>query len=129
MQAKLTYTTINEYIATYPKDTQTKLKKLRSFIKDLMPKDVEETITYQMPTFKVGGRSVVYFAAFKNHIGFYPFPSGIAAFKDETKGFVTSKGTIQFPLDKPIPFDLVRKIVLFRLKETMDKIKAKKSNY
>jgi len=85
----------------------------------------EETISYQMPAFKLNG-NLVYFAAFKDHIGFFPTSSGVAAFKKELSKYATSKGTIRFPLGKPIPFDLVRKIVKFRVKENLDKTKNKR---
>lgn len=118
-----TPTTIAEYIAALPEDQQARAKELRSFISKLAP-EATETISYQMPTFELFGKHLVYFACFKNHIGFYPFPSGIAEFKDEAEklGFTTSKGTIQFPHDKPIPWDLVEKIVKFRIDENQRQV-------
>jgi uncharacterized protein YdhG (YjbR/CyaY superfamily) len=116
---------IDQYIETFPKEVQEKLLHLRKAIKEVIP-EAEETISYQMPTFKINGKYIVYFAAFKKHIGFYPFPSGIEAFKKESSDYVTSTGAIQFPFDKPIPFDLVKKIVKFRVKENLEKEKSKK---
>jgi uncharacterized protein YdhG (YjbR/CyaY superfamily) len=106
---------IDEYINTFPKEIQEILENLRQIIKTTAPK-AEETISYKIPTFKLNG-NLVHFAAFKNHIGFYPTPSGIEKFKKELSTFETSKGTIKFPLDQPIPFDLVKKIVEFRVRE------------
>lgn len=107
--------TIDEYIAMFPKDVQKTLETLRQVIKE-NAHAAEETIDYGIPTFKLKG-NLVHFAAFKNHIGFYPDPSGIEAFREELSFYKQSKGTVQFPLDKEIPFDLVRKIVEFRVKE------------
>nr|MDO8079560.1 DUF1801 domain-containing protein [Candidatus Freyarchaeota archaeon] len=111
--------TINEYIATFPKQIQDILQKLRQTIKESAPQ-AQEAISYQMPTFKLNG-NLVHFAAFKNHIGFFPTPSAVVAFKKELSEYETSKGTIRFPLDKPIPFDLVRKIVKYRVNENLQK--------
>jgi uncharacterized protein YdhG (YjbR/CyaY superfamily) len=125
-----TVNTIDEYIATFPKEVQTRLTQLRKIIHEAAP-DVVESINYKMAAFKVNGKYVGYFAAFKNHIGYYPFPSGIAAFKKESVDFTTSKGTIQFPHDKPIPFDLVSKMVKYMVAENAEKAKSKtkKSSY
>jgi uncharacterized protein YdhG (YjbR/CyaY superfamily) len=120
-RAQKTFQTIDEYIATFPKNTQDILQKLRQAIRDSAPQ-AEEAIRYQMPTFRVNG-NLVHFAAFKNHIGFYPTPSAIETFKDELSNFKTSKGAVQFPLNKPIPFALIKEIVRFRAKE--NKIKNK----
>jgi uncharacterized protein YdhG (YjbR/CyaY superfamily) len=111
--------TIDEYIATFPKSIQKILEELRQAIRDSAP-TAEEAISYQMPTFKLNG-NLVWFAAFKNHIGFYPKPSAIETFREELFNYEVSKGTIRFPLDKPIPFDLVRKIVKYRVKQNLDK--------
>ena len=102
---------IDEYINTFPIEIQKILESLRKIIKKAAPK-AEETISYKIPTFKLNG-NLVHFAAFKNHIGFYPTPSGIEKFKKELSVYETSKGTIRFPLDQPVPFDLVKKIVEF----------------
>jgi uncharacterized protein YdhG (YjbR/CyaY superfamily) len=111
--------TIDEYIAAFPKNVQDILRELRQVIRDSAPES-EEAISYQMPAFKLNG-ILVWFAAFKNHIGFYPKTSAIVAFKKELSDYEVSKGTIRFPLDKPIPFDLVRKIVKYRVKENLDR--------
>jgi uncharacterized protein YdhG (YjbR/CyaY superfamily) len=103
--AKLKPRTIDEYIAMFPTDVQKILENLRQLIRETAP-EAEETIDYGIPTFKLNG-NLVHFAAFKNHIGFYPAPSGIEAFKKELSLYKQSKGTVQFPLDKPIPIDLV----------------------
>jgi len=118
---KTQYKTIDEYIKTYPTNIQSILEQMRKTIQKAAP-EASEAISYQMPAFKLNG-NLVYFAAFKNHIGFYPTSSGIEAFKQELSPYKTSKGAIQFPLDKPLPCDLVEKIVLFRVKENLAKKK------
>ena len=123
MESKKQIETIDEYIKTFPKNIQTILQELRQAIKDAAP-EAKEAISYQIPTFKLNG-NLVHFAAFKNHIGFFPTPSGIEAFKDELSEYKLSKGTIRFPLDKPIPFDLVKKIVKYRVQENLNKNKRK----
>ena len=115
--------TINEYIANFPKDIQDVLEKVRAKITAAAPK-AEETINYGMPTFTLYG-NLVYFAAHKNHIGFYPTPSGIEKFKKELSVYEGAKGSVQFPLDKPIPYDLIGKIVTFRVKENLERAEAK----
>jgi uncharacterized protein YdhG (YjbR/CyaY superfamily) len=110
------YKTVDDYIKTFPADIQAILEKMRRIVREVVP-EAEEVISYQMPAFKLKGKNLVYFAAFKNHIGFYPAPSGIAAFEKELAPYVKGKGTLQFPLNRPIPYDLVRKIVLVRAKE------------
>lgn len=109
--------TIKEYISAAPLDRQKMLKEIYSVIKSAAPK-ATESIKYGMPTFELNG-NLVHFAAMKNHLGFYPSPSGIDAFKDKLKEFKTSKGCIRFPYNKPIPFSLVKQIVKFRVKENM----------
>jgi uncharacterized protein YdhG (YjbR/CyaY superfamily) len=116
------FKTIDEYIKTFPADVQSILEKIRQTIKKVAPEAVE-TISYQMPAFKLNGKNLVYFAAFKNHIGFYPTPSGIESFEKELSPYTSGKGTAQFPFDKPIPYDLVEKIVKFRAKENLAKKK------
>jgi len=113
---------MDEYIETFPKDVQKILEEMRQTIKKAAPEAVE-AISYQMPTFKLNGKNLVHFAAFKNHIGFYPIPSGIEAFKEELSSYKQGKGSVQFPMDKPIPYDLVKKIVDYRAKENLEKIK------
>jgi len=114
---------IDEYIAGFPNDVQELLQKIRMTIRKAAP-DAEETINYQMPTFTLNG-NLVHFAAFKKHIGFYPTPSGIQTFKDELSVYEGAKGSVRFPLDKPIPFDLISKIVKFRVKEQLARAEAK----
>lgn len=119
------FKSIDEYIATFPKDVQDKLESLRKAIRESAP-EAEEAISYMMPAFKLNG-PLVYFAAHKRHIGFYPTASGISAFKDELSRYKQSKGAVQFPLDEPVPLGLVRKMVRFRVKENT--AKAKKNRY
>jgi len=110
---------IDEYIAAFPRDVQEILKQIRAAVKKVAP-DAEETIKYQIPTFVLNG-NLLHFAAFKNHIGFYPTPSGIEAFKHELAAYKGAKGSVQFPIDKPIPLSLIKRIVKFRV----DKARAK----
>lgn len=114
-------TSIDEYIATFPKETQKILKEIRATIKAAAP-EAEEKISYQMPTFFLKG-NLVHFAAFKNHIGFYPTPSGIEAFKDELSVYEGAKGSVQFPIEKPMPLKLITKIVKYRVAENLKKKK------
>jgi uncharacterized protein YdhG (YjbR/CyaY superfamily) len=117
--------TIDEYIAGFPRDVQVTLEKIRRTIRKAAP-DAEETIKYQMPTFTLKG-NLVHFAAFKKHIGFYPVPTGIEAFKKELSVYEGGKGSVQFPLDKPIPFGLIGRIVKFRAEENLASATAKGS--
>jgi uncharacterized protein YdhG (YjbR/CyaY superfamily) len=121
MQGRRHFETLDEYIKAFPPDVQKILEKMRQTIQKAAP-DAVEAISYQMPTFKLNG-NLVHFAAFKKHIGFFPTSSGVAAFKNELSTYATSPGTVQFPLDKPMPYDLVTKIVLFRRKENLAKKK------
>lgn len=116
-------TNIDDYIASFPREIQTLLEQVRSTIRKSAP-DAEEVISYQMPAFKLNGM-LVYFAAFKNHIGFYPTSSGISHFKNEISIYKNSKGAVQFPFDKPLPLELISKIVRFRVSENLNKIKNK----
>ena len=116
--------TIDEYIAGFPQDVQEILQKIRATIREAAP-DAEEKIAYQIPTFFLKG-NLVHFAAFKKHIGFYPAPTGIEEFKEELSVYGWAKGTVKFPLDKPIPYDLIRRIVRFRVKENLEKAKLKR---
>jgi uncharacterized protein YdhG (YjbR/CyaY superfamily) len=113
------FKTIDEYINTFPEDVQSILGKMRQTIRKAAP-EAEEAISYQIPTFKLNG-NLVHFAAFKTHIGFYPTPTGIEAFKKELSPYEGAKGSVQFPIEKPIPYDLVKKIVIFRRKENLEK--------
>jgi uncharacterized protein YdhG (YjbR/CyaY superfamily) len=124
MEGKKTgFTSIDEYIATFPEEIQKILEEIRATIKAAAP-DAEEKISYQMPTFALKG-NLVHFAAFKNHIGFYPVPTGIEKFKKELSVYEGAKGSVQFPLDKPIPYELISKIVKFRVKENLKKAETK----
>jgi len=114
--SKKQFGTIDEYIETFPKQVQSILERLRQTIRKAAPEAVE-TISYQIPTFKLNGKNLVHFAAFKSHVGFYPTPSGIKAFEKELSALKQAKGSVQFPLDRPIPYDLVKRIVAFRVKE------------
>lgn len=118
-----TYKSIDDYIAVFPPDFQETLTTLRKEIQESAREAVEK-ISYQMPTFALHG-NLVHFAAYKNHIGFYPGASGVANFLDELTDYKCSKGTIQFPLGKPLPFKLIRKIVEFRVEENTKKFEAK----
>lgn len=121
------FVSMDEYIATFPKEIQKILEELRATIKAAAP-EANEKISYQMPTFFLKG-NLVHFAAFKNHIGF--FPGAIAnitqAFGDEISRYVSGKGTLQFPLDKPLPLDLVSKIVIYRVDQNLKKAEMKSS--
>jgi uncharacterized protein YdhG (YjbR/CyaY superfamily) len=114
---------MDEYIAGFPPDVQAILEEVRATIRDAAP-DAEETISYQIPTFRLEG-NLVHFAAFKRHIGFYPAPSGIDEFKDDLSEFKGGKGSVQFPLDKPMPLGLIRRIVEFRVKENLARAEAR----
>ncbi|MEW6401212.1 MAG: DUF1801 domain-containing protein [Chloroflexota bacterium] len=114
---------MDEYIHTFPKETQQILNELRQVIQETAP-EAEETINYQIPTFALHG-NLVHFAAFKGHIGFYPTPSGIEAFKKELSRYDMAKGSVQFPIDQPLPFPLIRRIVVYRVKENMERKQKK----
>lgn len=118
-------TNVDEYINDFPKDVQQILERLRATIRKAAPA-AEETINYGIPTFKLHG-NLVHYAAYKNHIGFYPAPSGIQAFKEELSVYEGAKGSIKFPIEKPLPFPLITKIVKFRVTENVAKAEAKKS--
>ncbi len=116
---------IDEYIATFPENTQKLLQQVRTSIKKVVPA-VEETISYGIPTFTLNGGYLIYFAGYKNHISLYPAPRGNELFKEELSAYKGGKGTVQFPLDKPMPFNLITRIVKFRIKENEAKAKKKK---
>lgn len=115
---------IDEYIANFPEDVQEILQKVRKMIRQIAP-DAQEKINYGMPTFTLNG-NLVHFAGFKNHVGFYPTPSGIEKFKKELSKYEGAKGSVKFPLDQPIPYELIRKITEFRVEEQQAKGKTKK---
>jgi uncharacterized protein YdhG (YjbR/CyaY superfamily) len=115
---------IDAYIAGFPPDVQEILQKIRLTIKEAAP-EATEKISYQIPTFYLKG-NLVHFAAFKNHIGFFPTSSGVEKFKDELSVYELSKGTIRFPLGKPIPYNIITKITMFRVEENLGRAKTKK---
>lgn len=117
--------TIDEYIAGFPEDVQEILEQIRATIKKAAP-DAAESISYAIPTYTLNKVPLVYFAAFKNHVGFYALPSGNAAFKEELSTYKMGKGSIQFPLTKPIPLNLITKMVKFRIQEILEKAAKKK---
>jgi uncharacterized protein YdhG (YjbR/CyaY superfamily) len=116
--------TIDQYIAGFPEDIQKILQQVRLTIKKAAP-EAEEAIKYQLPTFVLKG-NLVHFGAFKEHIGFYPTPTGTEKFKNELSVYEGGKGSVKFPLDQPIPYGLIGKIVQFRVKENLEKAAAKK---
>lgn len=118
------FESVDKYISVFPEATQSLLQKLRKTIKDTAPQ-AEEVISYNIPAFKLNGM-LVFYAAYEKHIGFYPTPPAIKVFKNELKDYQTSKGAIQFPIEKDIPTALVKKIVSYRVKENMEKASKKK---
>lgn len=118
---KTTYASVDEYISTFPEDVQKKLKELRAVIQAAAPQAVEK-ISYQMPTFYQNG-NLIHFAAYKNHIGLYPTPNGIEAFAGELSRYEGGKGSKKFPINEPLPLDLISRIVKFRVAENQNKIK------
>src|SRR5262245_21250643 len=118
------FKTVHEYLSAVPKEVRDALEEMRKTIRQAAPR-AEEVISYNMPAFRANG-ILVWYAAFRKHIGFYPKPSAIVAFKEELAGYKTSKGAIQFPLEQGIPTNLVKKMVKFRVKENEQKQKGKK---
>jgi uncharacterized protein YdhG (YjbR/CyaY superfamily) len=123
-EAKTAPQTIDEYMTGYPGEVQEILQQVREVIRSAAP-EAQETINYGIPTFTYKGRNLVHFGAAKKHIGFYPTPSGIEKFKNELAEYQSSKGSVQFPLDQPIPYDLIRTITAFRVQEVNEKTAAK----
>lgn len=119
------HTNINGYIATFPADVRKALEEVRTTIQKAAPK-AEEVISYDIPTFRLNG-NLVHFAAYTKHIGFYPGAAGIEAFKKEIASYKSAKGSVQFPLDQPMPLGLITKIVKYRVKMNLEKAKTKKS--
>jgi uncharacterized protein YdhG (YjbR/CyaY superfamily) len=117
---------MDAYISGFPQDTQQLLKQVRQTVKKAAPK-AEEVISYGMPAFKLNG-VLLYFAGYKNHIGFYPMPSAIVAFKKQISNYKWAKGSVQFPFDKPLPLKLIEKITTFRVKENLQKAALKQKN-
>ncbi len=111
-------TGVDEYIASFPEDVQDILKKIREIILEVAPA-AAESIAYRMPAYKMNGRPLVYFAGFKSHIGLYALPSGHAAFAHELSAYRQGRGSVQFPLNRPIPYDLIRQIVAYRVEENL----------
>jgi len=122
---KAGFNSIDEYIASFPKDIQKIMTQLRTTIKAAVP-EAGEKISYQMPTFTLNDKYLVYFAGYKNHIGFYGAPRGNAEFKEDLSAYEAGKGTLQFPFDKPMPLDLITKIVKFRAAENLKSTDKKK---
>jgi uncharacterized protein YdhG (YjbR/CyaY superfamily) len=116
--------TIEQYMVHFPENVQDILRKIRKLIKDNAPNS-EEQISYGMPSYKMNNKPLVYFAAFKNHIGFYALPSGHSEFKEELSKYKQGKGSVQFPLDRPIPYELIEKMVKFRVSENENIHKTK----
>lgn len=116
--------TVDDYMAGFPSQIQSILQQIRSIIRETVP-NAEEVIAYQMPTYRLHG-NLVHFAAFKHHIGFYPTPTGVAAFEQELAPYKYAKGSIRFPLDQPIPYELIRRIVELREKENLEMVRQKK---
>ena len=125
-KAKVVPETVDQYIAAFPADVKKRMQQLRKTIKAGAP-NADELISYQMPGYKYFGM-LVYFAAYKNHIGFYPGAGGILEFYKKLSSFKSAKGSVQFPHDRPIPYDIISKIVEFRVKQNEEKISLKKSN-
>ena len=122
--SKSQFKTMDEYINTFPENVRNILNELRQTIREAAP-EAEETVNYQMPTFTLHG-NLVHFGAFKNHIGFYPTPTGIEAFKKELAPYQGAKGSVQFPMDQPLPLALIRRIVEYRVKENLERKQKKK---
>ena len=121
--SKAGFASIDEYIADFPPEIRDKLSQIREVIREAAP-EATEKISYQMPTFDLHG-NLVHFAAFKNHIGFYPAPRGIEAFKEELAAYKGAKGSVQFPLDRLLPLDLIGRIARFRAEENKERAAAK----
>lgn len=117
MASRSTASSIDAYISEFPAETQAVLEELRELIKASAP-DATETISYAIPTFDLNGRHLVHFAGYARHLGLYPAPSGLEAFKEDLKSYKSGKGSVQFPLDQPLPTDLIRRIVEYRVEET-----------
>lgn len=109
--------TIDEYIAEFPSETRELLQEMRALIREVAP-EATETISYAIPTFDLNGKHLVHFAGYAHHVGLYPTPSGMTTFKDELAPYASGKGSARFPLDEPLPVDLIRRIVEFRVRET-----------
>ena len=124
MEARTKFKTVEDYMSALAPDTRAILEEVRKTIAKAAPK-AEEVISYNMPAFRLHGM-LVWYAAFKNHIGLYPRASGIEVFKKELSGYKMAKGSVQFPIDEPMPLSLITKIVKYRVKENMEEVKSKK---
>jgi uncharacterized protein YdhG (YjbR/CyaY superfamily) len=124
MSIKKGFTSINEYIATFPPDVQTVLEELRATIHAAAP-DAIETISYNIPTFTLNGTYLIYFAGWKKHVSIYPIPVGVEAFNKEIAKYADGKGTVKFPLDKPMPFKLITRMVKYRIADNLKKTETK----
>ena len=122
---KVTYKSLDEYIGTFPEDVQKILQQLRATIKTAAP-EAEETISYNIPTFKLNGKYLIYFAGWKSHISIYPIPIGSEAFNKQVAKYAEGKGTLKFPIDKPLPLKLISKMVKLKLAENQKKTDKKK---
>jgi uncharacterized protein YdhG (YjbR/CyaY superfamily) len=120
---RVTYTTIDEYIVHYPPEVQAILQRVRETIRKVTP-EAQEAIKYGLPTFVLQGKNLVHFGAFQKHIGFYPTPNGLEQFEQKLSVYPRSKGAVQFPLDRPIPYDLIEEITRFRLEQTLLQVQA-----
>ncbi|MGB5554970.1 MAG: DUF1801 domain-containing protein [Flavobacteriaceae bacterium] len=115
---------VEEYLRDFPENVQVKLRQMRSTIQENAP-SAEESISYGMPAYKLGGKPLFYFAGFKNHIGFYATPTGHQQFQKELSIYKQGKGSVQFPIDQPLPIELIRRIVWFRAQENLNKVKSR----
>jgi uncharacterized protein YdhG (YjbR/CyaY superfamily) len=122
---KARFKSMDEYIATFPDETQKILKEVRATIKAAAP-EAGETISYGIPTFTLNGKYLIYFAGWKNHISLYPFPTGTEAFNQQVSQYVEGKGTLKFPMDKPLPLKLITKIVRLRVNENRKRTDKKR---
>lgn len=114
------FNTVDEYIKTFPDDVQAILEKVRKTIRNVVPEG-KEVISYQIPAVKVNGKNLIFFAAWKSHISLYPIPTGTEAFRKEISQYIAGKGTLKFSLDKPIPYELIKKITTVSLKEHLER--------
>lgn len=124
MAPRSTAESIDEYVAEFPPETQQVLEQIRSLIREIAP-DATETISYAIPTFDLNGKHLVHFAGYERHVGLYPAPSGMVAFEEELAPYKKGKGSVQFPLGEPLPMDLLRRIVEFRVAENTRKVSGK----
>ena len=127
MAMRSTASSIDEYIAEFPPETQEVLEEVRTVIRSAAP-GATETISYAIPTFDLNGHHLVHFAGYEKHIGLYPAPTGLEAFKDELKPYKQGKGSVQFPLGRPLPTDLIRRIVEFRVHDNLGKAPGRASH-